>query len=301
MKIKSLSIIFLVVGLVFLTFFPAVGEEVNPAETVVAEVNGEPIYLEELQEIWDSIPDNYRSQFPGGMKDLLEQMVQQTLLVQEAKNQGIEDDPEVKKKIENLKDQILIQELIMREIVDKVEVTEEEVEKEYTSNPNLYTEAEQVKARHIMVSTKEKADQVLEQLSSGQPFEQVAQEQSESPDAQTGGDMGYVKKGDLAPEFEKVIFDLAPGNFSDAIETDYGYHIFLVEEHLQPRLKELSEVEEDIKARLLPRKQQETLEQLIQDLKNQAEIVIFEDRLTQTESPAEEEVAPPAEETEVEE
>jgi parvulin-like peptidyl-prolyl isomerase len=130
-----------------------------------------------------------------------------------------------------------------------------------------------------MVSTKEKAQEVLEELKGGKPFEEVAKSKSESPDAPSGGAMGYVRKGDLDPEIEKVIFELAPGNFSDIVETSYGFHIFLVSEHLQPRLKELSEVKEEIITRLTPQKQQEVFDKLIEELKNKSEIAIIEENL----------------------
>jgi|YNPBryulayer2012_1023412.scaffolds.fasta_scaffold02295_3 peptidyl-prolyl cis-trans isomerase C len=248
-------------------------------QVIVAQVNGEPIYLSELEEIWNSLPESYRVQFPGGMKDLLEQLVRQTLLVQEAKKHNLENDPVVLKRLESLKKQVLVSEFIKREILDKVKVSDEEVEKEYNANPTRYTEPEQVKVSHIMVSTKEKAQEVLEELKGGKPFEEVAKSKSESPDAPSGGAMGYVRKGDLDPEIEKVIFELAPGNFSDIVETSYGFHIFLVSEHLQPRLKELSEVKEEIITRLTPQKQQEVFDKLIEELKNKSEIAIIEENL----------------------
>jgi len=265
-------------------------EEAQNAETpvaaeqvVIAEVNGEPVYLAELKEIWDTMPENYRVQFPGGFRDLLEQWIRQVLLVQEAKKLGLADDPDVKKKIENVTQQILIQELVTREVIDKAVVSDEEIEKEYSSNPTLYTDAEQVKARHIMVNSMEEADAVQKELKEGKPFEQVAQEKSQSPDAQTGGEMGMIRKGDLDPEMEKVLFDLAPGNVSDSIETDYGIHIFLVEDHLQPRLKDLAEVKEEIHSKLLPKVQQEAFEKMIEDMKNKSEIAILEENLPKDE------------------
>lgn len=248
---------------------------------IVAQVNGEPIYLNELEEIWSGLPESYRIQFPGGMKDLLEQLIRQTLLVQEAKKINLENDPVVVKRLESLKKQVLVSEFIRKAIIDTVKVSDEEVEKEYNANPTLYTEPERVKVSHIMVSSKEKAEEVLEELKSGKPFEEVARSKSESPDAPSGGAMGYVRRGDLDPEIEKVIFELAPGNFSDIVETSYGFHIFLVSEHLQPRLKELSEVKEEIVTRLTPRKQQEAFDKLIEELKNQSEIAIIEENLPQ--------------------
>ena len=275
-----IPLLIFVLGLVTVVFAQ---EQPTPSggatQVIVAQVNGEPIYLSELEEIWNSLPESYRVQFPGGMKDLLEQLVRQTLLVQEAKKHNLENDPVVLKRLESLKKQVLVSEFIKREILDKVKVSDEEVEKEYNANPTRYTEPEQVKVSHIMVSTKEKAQEVLEELKGGKPFEEVAKSKSESPDAPSGGAMGYVRKGDLDPEIEKVIFELAPGNFSDIVETSYGFHIFLVSEHLQPRLKELSEVKEEIITRLTPQKQQEVFDKLIEELKNKSEIAIIEENL----------------------
>ena len=246
---------------------------------VVAEVNGEPIYLEDLERIWNSLPEAYRTQFPGGMRDLLEQFIRQLLLLQEARKMGLESDPEVVKQVEELKKQVLIREIIRREIIDKVQVSDEEIQREYNANPTLYTEPEQVKARHIMTSSREKAEAILAELQAGRPFEEVAREKSESPDALSGGAMGYIKRGDLDPEIEKVLFELTPGNYSDIVEINDGFHIFLVEEHLKPRLRELSEVREEIIARLTPQKQQEAFEKWIEELKSKAEIAIIEENL----------------------
>ncbi|WP_017872385.1 peptidyl-prolyl cis-trans isomerase [Candidatus Caldatribacterium saccharofermentans] len=248
-------------------------------QKIVAEVNGEPVYLEDLERIWNNLPEAYRTQFPGGMRDLLEQFIRQLLLLQEARKIGLESDPEVVKQIEELKKQVLIREIIKREIIEKVQVSDEEIQKEYNANPTLYTEPEQVKARHIMVSSREKAEAILEELKTGRPFDEVAREKSESPDALSGGAMGYIRRGDLDPEIERILFELAPGNYSDIVEINDGFHIFFVEEHLKPRLKELSEVREEIVARLTPRKQQEAFEKWIEELKSKAEIAIIEENL----------------------
>ncbi|MGQ9621953.1 MAG: peptidylprolyl isomerase [Candidatus Caldatribacteriaceae bacterium] len=296
--LRLFGILMLLVSVVFLLSSGVWAEETpstpsgQPESTepkIVAEVNGEPIYLEDLRRIWDNLPESYRIQFPGGMKDLLEQFIRQLLLVQEAKKVGLESDPGVLKQIEELKKQVLIREIIKREIIDKVQVGEEEVQKEYNANPALYTEPEQVKVKHIMVSSREKAEAVLGELKLGRPFEEIAREKSESPDAPSGGVMGYVRKGDLDPEIEKVLFELAPGNYSDIVESKEGFHIFLVEEHLKPRLKELSEVREEIVARLTPKKQQEAFEKWIEELKNKAEIAIIEENLPSGENPEESE------------
>ena len=181
-------------------------QEETGEKTVVAEVNGEPIYAEDLQEIWDALPEVYRVQFPGGVKDILEQLIRETLLVQRAQELGLENDPVVQKRLEEIKRQLLVQELIKREIVDKVEVTDEEIEEEYTSNPSLYTEPERVKAKHIMTSTKEQKK--FYKNYSLAPFEEVAKE-NRSLLMLSREEKWLPEKGDSEPDLESP-FDLAP-------------------------------------------------------------------------------------------
>ncbi|HSV30721.1 MAG TPA: peptidyl-prolyl cis-trans isomerase [Atribacteraceae bacterium] len=246
---------------------------------VVAKVNGEPIYLADLQEIWDEMPENDRRQFPRGFQDLLEQWIRQHLLAQAAREQGIDQEPAILKKIENLTRQILVHEYINREIVGRVEVSDQQIESEYQANPALYTAPESRKIRHIMLNSQEDADQVLQGLREGRDFSEIAREWSIAPDAQSGGDMGFVQRGDLGPDIEETVFNLTEGSFSEVIKSDYGFHVFFVEESREARIKELSEVREEIASRLLPRMQQEAFETMIGDLKNRAEIAIIEENL----------------------
>ncbi|HHF09291.1 MAG TPA: hypothetical protein ENL28_01615, partial [Candidatus Atribacteria bacterium] len=174
-KLSVVGVLFLLC-LVTLIHAGYAQEKASEERVVIAQVNGEPVYLDEVKEVWDSLPQEYKAQFPGGLKDLLEQWIRQILLVQEAQKEGLAEDPEVAKKIENLRKQILIQELIQRKIVNAVKVTDEEIENEYTAHPELYTEPEKVKAKHIMVSSEQQAQEVLNELRSGKPFEEVAKE-----------------------------------------------------------------------------------------------------------------------------
>ncbi len=267
----------IVIALAFL--FPLARAEENRELTVIAEVNGEPIYLEELRETWDSMSESYRKQLPRGFRDLLEQWIRQYLLEQAARESGLHREPCVERKIEHLVRQVLVQEFIDREVVERVEVSEEIIEAEYTANPSLYTEAEKVEARHIMVESEEAADEVIRRLSHGENFEEVARQMSIAPDASQGGFMGTVRRGDLSPEMENVVFNLSEGEISPVIKSEYGFHVFRVENHEEARLKEIEDVREEIIARLSSRLKQEIFEKLVEDLKTTAEIAIIEDNI----------------------
>jgi parvulin-like peptidyl-prolyl isomerase len=106
------------------------------------------------------------------------------------------------------------------------------------------TSEEQVHARHILVETEEEAQTVLARLEAGEDFIALAEELStDEGTREEGGDLGWFPRGVMVPEFEEAAFALQPGETSDVLQTDFGYHIILVEERdpdreLEPYLLE---------------------------------------------------------------
>lgn len=87
---------------------------------------------------------------------------------------------------------------------------------------------QQVKASHILVSTKEDALQLREEILAGKSFEEAAEDKSQCPSKQQGGDLGYFGRGQMVPEFEHAAFILPVGEVSDPIQTQFGWHLILV-------------------------------------------------------------------------
>lgn len=107
------------------------------------------------------------------------------------------------------------------------------------------TTDEQVRARHILLETREKAEQALARLRAGEDFAKLATELSiDTGNKEDGGELGWFPRGKMVPEFEQVAFSLAPGQMSDIVETQYGFHIILVEERDPDRLLEPDALEQ---------------------------------------------------------
>lgn len=252
-------------------------ETILPPETILATFSGQTITLGEFKQLWEEVPEDYKLQLDKSM--ILDQMISEKLLIQEAKNMGLEEDNDVLEQIKKMTEQILVQVLMEREILDKVEVKDEEISEYYEQNKDSFTEKEQVHLYNILLETEEEAQDVLEQLKAGKDFSEIAKEKSTGPSAAQGGDLGYLSKGAIILEIEEVVFALVLEELSEVIKTDFGFHILKITEKKPETIKALEEVKEDIIQTLLPDKQKDAFENLLEELKSKSEIEINEELL----------------------
>src|SRR5882757_8247490 len=141
----------------------------------------------------------------------------------------------------------------------KPQVSDAEVQAYYNQHQAQYQIKEQVKVRHILISVpagadsktdaaaKAKAEDILKQIKSGGNFADLASKNSDDPGSKaTGGELGWLDRGKTVPEFDKAAFTLAPGQTSDLVKTQFGYHILQVEEKKTAHLRPLTEVKPEI-------------------------------------------------------
>jgi peptidyl-prolyl cis-trans isomerase D len=137
----------------------------------------------------------------------------------------------------------------------KVVVSPADVERAYNEGIDQYTTPEQVRASHILFKTdgkddaavKAKAEEVLKQAKSGADFAELAKKYSEDESsAKNGGDLDYFSKGRMVPEFDQVAFSMQPGQISDLVKSQFGYHIIKVVDKKPASTKTLAEVRQQI-------------------------------------------------------
>jgi peptidyl-prolyl cis-trans isomerase D len=141
----------------------------------------------------------------------------------------------------------------------KPQISDADVQAYYNQHQSQYQVKEQVKVRHILIAVpngadsktdaaaKAKAEDLLKQLKSGANFADLASKNSDDPGSKAqGGELGWLDRGRTVPEFDKVAFSLAPGQTSDVIKTQFGYHILQVEDKKTAHLRPLSEVKPEI-------------------------------------------------------
>jgi parvulin-like peptidyl-prolyl isomerase len=165
------------------------------------------------------------------------------------------------------------------------EVTEEEVEIYYRNNPDQFRRLAQLRARQIMVSTLEEAEQVQARLELGEQFIDLAKELSLSPDRENSGDLGFFARNQLPSEFDEVLFKLPKGRVSEPVASPYGYHLFQVEEKRKAGLEPLASAKEELTARLHRERKEREFAEWLQELRLQTPVYIEWTQLQPENSP----------------
>ena len=208
--------------------------QVKPVEAtkdfVVATVNGNAIMESDISGFYNTLPPQYKqvpyAQIRG---QLVERMVEQTLVADAARKQGLHEDPDVKQRIKAIQRSLLNEAYLSR--IMKTELTEAKVRDAYQKSIALQPKREEVRARHILVKTKAEADSVIAQLKKGADFAKLAQEKSTGPSGKNGGDLGFFADGQMVPPFSKAAFALEKGQVTDTpVKTQFGYHVIKVED-----------------------------------------------------------------------
>ena len=191
----------------------------------------------------------------------------------------------------HIRDQIMVSKITRFEVGNRVKISDKSIIKYYKEHQADLWQDGKVKARHILFiaerGSSEKirreklqlAKAVLSELEKGNDFSELAMEYSEDVSASNGGDLGYVERGKMVPEFEEAVFSLKSGQVSDIVETQYGYHIIMAEEVLLGKTFTFNESKERIQQILGMQKQEQAYKDWMKELKKTAfiEVSLFED------------------------
>jgi peptidyl-prolyl cis-trans isomerase C len=185
------------------------------------------------------------------------------------------------------------QKYVERQFLEKVNVADAEMTAYYESHLYLFKQPLQARVSHILIQSdakweaprkqeaRRKAEQILKDLKKGKDFAALAREQSDGPTRTSGGDLGYIKMGQLERQFENVIFNLKPGEMSDVIETDYGFHLFKVFDKKPETIMAYDNVKEKIRQSLREEKAKQEADLYAKTLREKANVTIFLSELAQ--------------------
>ena len=227
--------------------------------------------MEQFKPILDTQPENKDKKFSELDKNVQEMLVKgfinQKLFEKEAEKLGIRDSEDFKKKVKATEAQLLQQELIERKL--KTAVTDKLIDAEYNKLAKELKGQKEVKIAHILVDTEEKAKQLKEKLNKGSKFEDLVKEFSKDEGSKAnGGELGYVMKGQLVPEFENKAFSMKQDEISDPVKTQFGWHIIKALDSRDVKIPPKEQALNGIKGKL----SRDTIEKYITELSAKAKI-----------------------------
>lgn len=229
-------------------------------KAVAATVNGTPIYEEQIDAFANAPGNPNRSQ-------VLNELINQELVYQDAIARGLDKDKEVQKELEQLRKRVLMSAAV-QSAVGKTPVTDKELKAEYEKRKPQLARKE-YKARHILVDSKDKAESLIKDLGKGGKFAELASKHSTDPGSKNGGDLGWFPAEQMVPPFAAALRSLQKGEYTKSpVQTQFGWHVVLLEDTREVPAPAF----DDIKERLRGMLQQQRVAQYLEKLQAKAKV-----------------------------
>lgn len=227
--------------------------------------------MEQFKPMLEMQPENKGKKFTDMDKNMQEMLIRayinQKLFEKEAEKLGIRKSAEFKKKLKTAEDQLMQQELIERQVT--AAVTDKALDEEYKKLVQNLKGQKEIKTGHILVETEEAAKDLKAQLDKGSKFEDLAKEFSKDEGSKAnGGEIGYVLKGQLVPEFEEKAFAMKKGEVSGPVKTQFGWHIIKVTDIRDVKVPTKEQAMNGLKNKL----SREVIEKYVANLSEKAKI-----------------------------
>lgn len=254
-------------------------------DAVVATVNGEPVTETDLAVAMADLDQQF-AQLPEEQRRAaaLSAIIEIRLLAAEAEKAGLADGDEFARRMALLRQRALHSAYIDKEIAEQV--TDEAVRARYDKQVAETPPTNEVRARHIIVETREEAEAIIKELDAGGDFEAIAREKSKDGAAAQGGDLGYFGPGRMVPEFEQAVFAMDVGTYSkEPVQTQFGWHVIKVEDKRVQQPPAFEQVADQFRSLLL----RETYFAKVSELREGAAVEISDPALKEALEPAGEE------------
>lgn len=247
---------------------PAAQGQANP---LLATVNGEAIYLADVKDEVQNLPEQYRNIPPERLMPLmLNQLITNRLLLAEGTKQKLADSEEVKKKVERYREKA-VQQQLLTQVIGKA-VNDEALQTLYKKYVAENPPKEEVSARHILVNSEAEGTAIIQQIKGGADFATLAKQKSKDPAAQNGGDLGFFGREDMVKEFADAAFAMKTGEVTPKpVKTQFGFHVIKVEDRRTANPVTFEEAKDDLQSQL----SQQAVSQYIETLRTGAKIERF--------------------------
>ncbi len=260
---------------------------ISTSAAVLATVNGDEITSDEVNKVLiegtqgrlDSLSADKQNEL---RHRIIEGMIVQNLIYDDAQKTGILDSKEYKQELETTIERLKVQlaaKVWEQEQFDAIKVDAKEVKAYFETNPNEFIDKEKIHARHILVKSKNQAQAIIASMKmlSGdrlkKEFMSQAKLHSIGPSAARGGDLGYFPRGQMVASFNDAAFAMKTGTVSSIpVQSQFGYHVIYVEDRKPAKKMGFDSVKSFIEQRLKMDKFKETMEKKMAMLHEKAKI-----------------------------
>jgi peptidyl-prolyl cis-trans isomerase C len=240
---------------------PAQAAPADPKE-VVATVNGKQITRQDVIDSAANLPPQYQAQIDAIFPQLLNRLIGFQLVSEKGRAEGLADDPEVKKLVQQFEDEA-IRQVYFQNYVKKA-VTDDAIKTVYDADLAAHPPQPEIRAAHILVKTEDEAKAIIEQINKGADFAQLAKEKSiDTQSGKDGGELGWFSKDTMVKEFSDAAFAMQRGDVSKTpVKSQFGWHIIKIEDSRMQIPPTLDQRKDEIRQVLA----QEAAHKLVQDL-----------------------------------
>jgi peptidyl-prolyl cis-trans isomerase C len=250
------------------------GPPIDEEDPILARIEGRYVHLSEIESaaraagfLRDGEILTPAAAFERG---LVESYVEQRLLARAALEEGLQRAPGVLRRVNAARDRILASSFMERKVDERV--TPETVERFYQSQRDITQLGDEVRARHILVSTGEEAENIMRLLAEGGDFSALARERSlDRATAPLGGEVGWFTRSMMTPDFARAAFSATPGEIAPPFQTEFGWHIVEILDRRPTQSVPLSDIRDRIEDFLRMQAIDDTVEALAQ----QSNVVYF--------------------------
>jgi peptidyl-prolyl cis-trans isomerase C len=228
-------------------------------EQVVARVNGKNITEIDMRLAEAEIGNDLGSLPPQARRRVLvEYLIENQLLAEAAEQDKLGSGAKFDERMQYWRRRALRDAYFDRSVKDKIDVTE--ARKIYDTQVAEAKPQEEVRARHILVESQDKATEIYEKIAHGEDFAKMAKENSKDAGSkEEGGDLGYFSQGQMVPQFEEAALKLQKGEVSQPVQTQFGWHLIKVEDRRSRGAPPFDAVKDRLVASLVHRKAQEVV------------------------------------------
>jgi len=207
-----------------------------------------------------------------GQRQFLERVARRELLMQEAEKRKLGDQAEVAEQVANLRRELMIRALIQEEIAGKVKVEDQDVQDYFAAHPDEFS-GDTVRLRHILVQTEGEAKELQARLARNESFDELAKKFSrDTNSAPKGGDLGYLGREQMLPDFARAAFALKTNEVSDAVKTPFGFHLIKLVDRKKGEVLTFDQVKGQLQRRLMDERQGQRFQAWIKELETGAKI-----------------------------